>query len=102
MATPGVLAAAAAARRRKIQASGAFGNVVTVSPEEFLRAIALEAEPLVVREVVTHFWSDEVKKYRWASAVRGLVFFCESTDEPQLPGEAIVIDTKKLTVPSDL
>lgn len=102
MASSAVIAAAAAARRKKIAASGAFGSVVTVSPDEFLRAIALESEPMIVRHVVTHFWSDEVKKYRWLAPVRGLMFFCESTGEPQWPESAIVIEADKITVPSDL
>lgn len=95
-------AAAAAARRKKIKSSGAFGTVVTVAPEEFARAIAMEPEPLVVVAAVKAFWSEEVKKYRYLAAVKGLNFFTESTGGIALPEGAITIESDKITVPADL
>jgi hypothetical protein len=102
MAAGAVAAAAAAARRKRILSSNAFGSVVTVSQEDFIRALGLEAEPLVVRSGVTHFWSDTVHKYRHLAAVKGLVFFCETPEPIDFPENAILIDAEKLVVPSDL
>ncbi|HKD07733.1 MAG TPA: hypothetical protein VKB79_17665 [Bryobacteraceae bacterium] len=97
-----VAAAAAAARKRRILSSNASGTVVTVSQEDFIRALGLEPEPLVVRSGVTHFWSDTVHKYRHLASVKGLSFFCETPEPIELPENVILIDAEKLVVPSDL
>jgi hypothetical protein len=75
---------------------------VTVTPEDFLRAVAMEAEPVVITSTAFHFWSGEPKKFRYLSLVRGFAFFCESPHPLELPETAIPIDTPKLTVPADL
>jgi len=62
----------------------------------------MEPAPLVLRSIVKSFWSDEIKKHRYLAAVRGMAFFCESTEEIALNDDAIVIETEKLTVPGDL
>jgi hypothetical protein len=49
-----VTAAAAAARRNVIVATAAWG-VIELEPDQFLLALALEAESLVVRSAVTSF-----------------------------------------------
>ena len=103
MAAAGSLAgAAAAARKKKILSSNAFGTVVTVSQEDFVRALGLELEPLVVRSGVTHFWSDTAHKYRHLASVKGMAFLCETPVPIELPENAILIDAEKLVVPSDL
>jgi len=102
MAAGGALAGAAAARKRKIISLNASGTVVTVSQEDFIRALGLEPEPLVVRSGVTHFWSDTVHKYRHLAPIKGLAFFCETPQPIDLPESAILIEAEKLVVPSDL
>jgi hypothetical protein len=102
MASGAVAAAAAAARKKKILSSKAFGTVVTVSQEDFVRALGLEPEPLVIRTGVSHFWSDTVHKYRHLTSVKGMAFFCETPEPIELPESAILIEAEKLVVPSDL
>jgi hypothetical protein len=96
--------AAAAARRRRISASQAYG-VVEVGWNEFLRAIALEPEPLVVRsEKKTFFGSNPTGKFRYLASVKGLVFFVDYIDleDQALPESAIVIEAETIKVPKDL
>ncbi|MDP9170400.1 MAG: hypothetical protein M3N54_07275 [Acidobacteriota bacterium] len=95
-------AAAAAARRKRIQSSIAFG-VVTVESAEFLRAISLETEPLVVRSQGKNFWGGMPNgKWRYLAAVKGLTFLRGDGEELELPDDVIVIDSGKIKVPSDL
>jgi hypothetical protein len=94
-----VTAAAAAARRKRIQASMAFG-VVEVPWGEFLRALALEPEPLVVRANVKKMWGPE--SWRYLASVKGMVFFAEGPPDAAFPESAIVIEAEKIRVPKDL
>lgn len=95
------IAAAAAARRRRIAATTAFG-VIELEPDQFLLALALEAEPLVVRSSVTSFWANRHLHYRYLASVKGAEIFCESPDELALHEGSIVIEAKKIKIPSDV
>jgi hypothetical protein len=94
-----VTAGAADARRKRIQASTVFG-VVEVAWGEFLRAISLEPEALVVRARVKRLWGPEL--WRYLASIRGLVFFSEGPEEATLPDSAIVVEGEKIRVPKDL
>jgi hypothetical protein len=94
-----VTAAAADARRKRIQASTAFG-AVEAPWGEFLRVLALEAEPLVVRAKVTRLWGPEF--WRYLASVKGIVFFSEGPADPTLPESAIGIEAEKIRIPKDL
>lgn len=97
-----VAAAAAALRRKKLQSQAVCG-VVQVTKEEFLRVIALEPEPLIVRSAKTKFWSSEhTGASRYLAAVRGLTFFVDFTEEFDVPENCIVIESEKITVFKDL
>ncbi|MDQ1469039.1 MAG: hypothetical protein QOJ99_519 [Bryobacterales bacterium] len=93
-----------AAKRRRIVASQAFG-VVEVSWAEFLRAIALEPEPLVIKsEKKTFFGSNPTGRFRYLASVKGLVFFVDYIDseDQTLPESAIVIEAETIKVPKDI
>ena len=94
-------AAAAAARRNRIVANTAWG-VIELEPDQFLLALALEAEPLVVRSSVTSFWRKQHQNYRYLAAVKGAEIFCESVDELALHAGAILVEAKTIKIPSDI
>jgi uncharacterized protein YggE len=96
-----VTAAAAAARRNRIVATAAWG-VIELQPDQFLLALALEAEPLVVRSAVTSFWANNHRYYRYLAAVKGAQIFCESAPELALHAGAILVEAKKIKIPSDM
>jgi hypothetical protein len=101
MAAGAAAAAAAAARRRRIIANTAYG-VIELEPDQFLLALAIEAEPLVVRSAVTSFWRSRHLHYRYLASVKGAEIFCESVDELALHDGAIVVEAKQIKIPSDL
>jgi hypothetical protein len=70
MAAGAAATAAAAATRNRIVATAAWG-VIELEPDQFLLALALEAEPLVVRSAVTSFWANNHRYYRYLAAVKG-------------------------------
>jgi hypothetical protein len=95
-------AAAAALRKKKIQSHATFG-VVEVTGEDFLKVVALEPEPLIVRSEKTKFWSSEpTGEFRYLASVRGLTFFVDYTAELDIPAESILIEAEKIKVPKDL
>src|ERR1700684_2892505 len=96
-----VTAAAAAARRNRIIANTAWG-VIELEPDQFLLALALESEPLVVRSVITTFWGNKHARYRYLAAVKGAEIFCESVNELVLHAGAILVEAKKIKIPSDI
>jgi hypothetical protein len=94
-------AAAAAARRNRIVANMAYG-VIELEPDQFLLALALEAEPLVVRSSVTSFWRNRHLRYRYLASVKGAEIFCESDDELTLHDGSILVEAKQIKIPSDI
>jgi hypothetical protein len=95
-------AAAVALRKKKIKAQSLFG-AVEIKPEDFLRVVSLEPEPLIVRSPKVKFWSAEpTGQFRYLTSIRGLTFFVDYTDELELPADCILIEAEKITVPKDL
>jgi hypothetical protein len=102
MGAAGAGAAAAALRKKRIQSHASFG-VVEVTGEDFLKVVALESEPLIVRSAKTKFWSSEpTGQFRYLASVKGLTFFVDYTVELDIPVESILIEAEKITVPKDL
>jgi hypothetical protein len=97
----GAGAAAAAARKRRIVANMAYG-VIELEPDQFLLALALEAEPLVVRSSVTSFWRSRHLHYRYLAGVKGTEIFCESVNELALHDGSIVVEAQQIKIPSDM
>jgi hypothetical protein len=70
---------------KRIQSHASFG-VVEVTGEDFLKAVALEPEPLIVRSAKTKFWSSEpTGQFRYLASVKGLTFFVDYTEELDIP-----------------
>src|SRR5580698_4324005 len=98
MGAAGAGAAAAALRKKRIKSHAAFG-VVEVTGEDFLKVVALDPEPLIVRSAKTKFWSGDLTgEFRYLASVKGLTFFVDYTVELDIPAESILIEAEKITV----
>jgi hypothetical protein len=85
-------AAAAAAIAQAIKASGA---VVRVEPEQFLRLLGRQEEPLVIRARGGFLEA----RWQYLTSFKGFVFFAKSSEPLPLPGRAEVLEAKKIWVP---
>ena len=91
----GAVAGAAAAQRRTANAIKAFGTVVTVEPEEFLRILSVQSEPLVATAEGGVFKTH----YRYLTSYKGLAFFTKSASSLNLPEGAFVISAGSIKIP---
>jgi hypothetical protein len=88
---------AAAARLAAIaQAIKASGAIVRVEPNDFVVILARTDRPLVVMAVGG--WLKP--NYQYLTAYKGILFFTKSPTDLQLPGDAEVVTSKKIWVPS--
>ncbi|MEJ7592791.1 MAG: hypothetical protein WKF77_14680 [Planctomycetaceae bacterium] len=85
-------AAAAAAVAKAIKASGA---IVRVEPEDFLRILSRQQEPLVVQASGGFFSTS----YQYLSSYKGLAFFTKSPSPLTLPSGCEVIQAQKIWIP---
>ena len=85
-------AAAAAAMARAIKASGV---VVQVEPDEFIRMLNRQDEPLIVRAKGGVFRTH----WRYLTSYKGLAFFTKASEPLFLPGRAQIIDAGKIWIP---
>jgi hypothetical protein len=85
-------AAAAAAVAQAIKASGA---IVRVEPEDFLRILQRQQEPLVVHATGGFFSTS----YRYLSSYKGLAFFTQSPAPLSLPSGCEVVRAQKIWIP---
>jgi hypothetical protein len=85
-------AAAAAAVAQAIKASGA---IVNVAPDDFIRIIRRQKEPLVV-QATGGFFSTQ---YLYLSSYKGLAFFTKSPEELSLPSGSELIQARKIWIP---
>jgi hypothetical protein len=85
-------ASAAAAVAQAIKASGA---IVRVGPEDFLRVLRRQPEPLVVHATGGFFSTS----YLYLSSYKGLAFFTKSPAPLSLPGGCEVVQARKIWVP---
>jgi hypothetical protein len=85
-------AGAAAAIAQAIKASGA---IVRVGPEDFLRILQRQKEPLVVQATGGFFSTN----YQYLCSYKGLAFFTKSSEPLMLPGGSEVIQAQKIWIP---
>ncbi len=92
-AAAGAAAAAAAAIANAIKASGA---IVRVEPEEFLKIVSRTESPLVVNAEGGFIGVN----HQYLTSYKGLAFFTKSPDPLNLPGDAELIVSRKIWIPS--
>lgn len=85
-------AGAAAARARAIKASGA---IVKVEPEDFLRLIGQQRDPLVVQANGGVFRA----KFLYLSSYKGLTFFTSAPAPLELPAGSELVQAGKIWIP---
>jgi hypothetical protein len=85
-------AAAAAAIAQAIKASGA---IVSVVPDEFVRLVQRQREPLVIHATGGFFSTS----YLYLTSYKGLFFFTKSPEPLILPSGSEVIQAQKIWIP---
>jgi hypothetical protein len=85
-------AAAAAAIAEAIKASGV---IVNVAPEDFLRIVQRQQEPLVVHAIGGFISTN----YQYLTSYKGLAFFTKSPDPLDLPRGSEIVQAKKIWIP---
>ena len=85
-------AAAAAAVAQAIKASGA---IVRVEPQDFLRILNRQQEPLVVQASGGFFSTS----YQYLSSYKGLAFFTKAPFPLTLPSGCEVVQSQKIWIP---
>lgn len=73
----------------------ACGTLVRVEPQEFLKIIGKQEQPLIVRTSAGVF-SNSIK---YLASYKGLAFHCKSKMELNLPAKAELINAKKFSIP---
>ena len=77
------------------QAVRAFGAIVKVEPDQFLKILNKSSEPLVVSAPVG-FWSSG---FRYLTGYKGLIFFTTANHELPLPNDVELVVAKKIIIP---
>jgi len=85
-------AAAAAAIAQAIKASGA---IVRVEPEDFLRILGRQQEPLVIHATGGLFSTN----YQYLSSYKGLAFFTKSPVPLELPRKVEMVLARTIWIP---
>jgi hypothetical protein len=88
-------AGAAAAQAAMAQAIKASGAIVRVEPEDFLRILQRQQEPLVVQATGGFFNTS----YQYLSSYKGLAFFVKSPVPLSLPSGCEVVQAQKIWIP---
>jgi len=88
-------AAAGAAAAAVAQAIKASGVIVRVEPEDFLRILRRQTEPLVVHATGGFFSTS----YLYLSSYKGLAFFTKSPAPLGLPNGCEVVQAQKIWIP---
>ena len=91
------MAGGAAAVAAIIQAIKASGVLIGVEPPEFLKIVERVKEPLVVVSSAGIF----SKTFRYMTSHKGLAFYTKSPETLRLPGNAEVVQAKKLWIPGE-
>ena len=73
----------------------ACGTLVRVEPQEFLKIVIKQDQPLIVRTSPGLF-SNSTK---YLTSYKGLAFHCKSQTELNLPHKAELINAKKFSIP---
>jgi hypothetical protein len=91
----GANAGAAAAAAAIAQATKASGVIVRVNPDDFLRIVDENDEPLVVHATGGFF----SVKHQYLTSYRGLAFFAKSDMAITLPEHCQVVEAQKIWIP---
>ena len=89
-------AAADAAKAARINAVRSFGVIVTLEPDEFLRLVERQDEPLIVECKSAGFFATE---YRYLVSYKGLTFFTKASKRLRLPAGIELVVSQKLYLP---
>ena len=73
----------------------ACGTLVKVEPQEFIKIVDKQDEPLVVIKSSGSF-SNSTK---YLTSYKGLAFHCKSLTELNIPAKAEVINAKRFSIP---
>jgi hypothetical protein len=87
----GAIVAAAAAQVLK-----AMGPIVRVEPEQFLRLVGRQEEPLVIRARGGFMEA----RWQYLTSFRGFVFYTKGPEPLPLPGRAEILEAKRIWVPA--
>jgi len=96
MASAGATAGATEAVAAAIQAVRASGVIVRIGPEAFESLVTRGERPLIVRAPGGMFSS----RWHYLTPYRGLAFYTRSNRDLCLPGDAEIVDAKRLWVPA--
>ncbi len=88
-------ASAAAASAAIANAVKACGTIVHVQPDEFLKILSFQKNPLIIRARGGLL----SKTYKYLTSYKGLAFFCRNRTELALPGDAQLIHAKRISIP---
>jgi hypothetical protein len=88
-------AAVFAAAHATANAVKACGTIVHVQPDEFLKILSFQDNPLIVRASGGLL----SRSFRYLTSYKGLAFFCKSGSELILPGQSQLILAKKISIP---
>ena len=88
-------ASAAAASAAIANAVKACGTIVHVQPDEFLKILSFQKNPLIIRTKGGLL----AKTYKYLTSYKGLAFFCRNRTELALPGESQLIQAKRISIP---
>ncbi len=91
----GASSGAAAAAAAIAQATKASGVIVRIEPEDFLRIVDLNDEPLVVHATGGFF----SVKHQYLTSYRGLAFFAKSAEAITLPEHCQIVEAQKIWIP---
>lgn len=93
MSMPGAEAGAAAAHR--MHAVRAYGMIVKLNAEEFLRLIERQTAPLIVHSAGKFLFV----RHKYLTTYKGLAFNTSSSEPLPLPGDAEVIEANAIWMP---
>ena len=79
-----------------VQAVKASGTIVRVVPDEFVRILRRQKDPLIVHATGGVFST----KHLYLLSYKGLTFFTKSAESLTLPGGSEVVEAKAIWVPS--
>jgi len=91
----GASAAVVAASDSIANAVKACGTLIHVEPNEFIKVLTFQKNPLIVR-TKGGFISTS---YKYLTSYKGLAFFCKSRTELHLPAESQLIHANKMAIP---
>ena len=92
----GASAGAAAAAAAIAQATKASGVIVRIEPDDFLRIVAQNAEPLVIHSTGGFF----TKQNLYLTSYRGFAFFTKCVENMPLPRHCQVVEALKIWIPN--